>query len=240
MRIFSNVTEMFNELERELFEMGIDNHPNTMQDKVVKQDDSYLTKELMSYCYMLTRWKDIDSCFDLLDNDLKVIGIPYCEAEFHDRISAASNPGNSYKVRPELWSRFLEPDGKFSYTYSERMDPQLSRIIEELNVNPTSRQCVLPLYDYHLDLSGLGGKHRVPCSMYYQFLRRTVSGQDKLSLIYTMRSCDLYNHFLIDVYLGIKLLEYVAEKVGSEAYSFTHFMGSLHAYKRDWKYRRIF
>ena len=52
---------------------------------------------------------------------------------------------------------------------------------------------------------------------------------------YVMRSCDFNTHFVNDVYLAIKLLEYVANEVGMEVGSFTHTMFSLHVYKKDLK-----
>ena len=50
-----------------------------------------------------------------------------------------------------------------------------------------------------------------------------------------MRSCDFSTHFANDVYLAIKLLEYVAELTGYEVGNFTHTIFSLHIYKKDLK-----
>jgi thymidylate synthase len=239
MRIFSNVKESVIEIERELFEMGINNHPMTMQDKKVAGDKSFDTKELIGYSYCLTKWDDINEVFDLFNNDLKETGRSYCDVEFKERIGPAQNPGTSFMTREKLWNRFLK-DGKFSYTYSERISSQLNFIINELKRNPGSRQCVLTFYDKHDDMLNMGGKERIPCSMYYQFLLRDINGRKVLSLMYTMRSCDYYNHFVIDMYLAIKMLRYVAEKIGAEPGEFIHFMGSLHAYQGDFKYKNIY
>ena len=242
MRSFRNTGEMVGEVEREIFEMGINNHPQTMQDEKVSGNPNFDTKELMGYSYALSSWDDLDSIFLNYDNpSIRKKGLPYCLVEHTDRISRLLlNPGTSWVHRKEVWERFLEPDNKFSYTYSERITPQIDRVITELTKNPGSRQCVLTFYDRHDDLENLGGKRRIPCSMYYQFLQREIHGEQTLSLIYTMRSCDFYNHFPIDVYLAIKMLEYVAEAIGAKPLNFVHFMGSLHAYAKDQKYRRIF
>lgn len=240
MRIFSNAEEAMIEIERELFEMGIINHPNTMQDKNVKGDKNFETKELLGYSFCLTKWDDIDSIFTNFNNDLKETGLDYCTREFVERVGFPLNPGTSYLIRKKLWERFLDDKGQFSYTYSQRISPQLDHIIAELRKNPGSRQCVLTLYDRHQDMLSMGGRERIPCSMYYQFLLREVNGKKKLSLMYTMRSCDYYNHFSIDVYLGIKMLEFVANKLGAECGEFIQFMGSLHAYQQDFKYREIY
>ena len=75
MRIFSNATEAMIEIERELFEMGINNHPSTMQDKVVADNDDFNTKELIGYSFCLTKWDDKDDIFNLFKNDLKENGL---------------------------------------------------------------------------------------------------------------------------------------------------------------------
>ena len=240
MRIFRNVNEMIVEVEREIVEMGIANHPFSMQDKVVADDEGYATKELLGYAYSLTAWNDLGKIYDHYGDILVSVACKrYCAKEIFERVSPPTNPGTSYLERKELWLKFLH-DGKFSYTYSERMHHQLEAVIKTLTVNPGSRQAVVTVYDEHHDLYNAGGKKRIPCSMYYQFLLRNVGDQKLLTLIYTMRSCDYYNHFPVDVTLGVSLLEYVADKVGAKPATFIHFMGSLHAYKQDYSKRKVF
>ena len=36
-----------------------------------------------------------------------------------------------------------------------------------------------------------------------------------------------------DIYLAVKLMKYVAQRTGYESGNYTHFMGSLHIYKKD-------
>ena len=110
MRMFSNVKEAMIEIEREIHEMGLSNHPNTMQDKKVKDDDGFNTKELIGYSYCLTSWPDKDDVFNLFNNDLKETGLDYCDMEIQERVSFPTNPGSSWKTRPQLWNRFLEKD----------------------------------------------------------------------------------------------------------------------------------
>ena len=92
------------------------------------------------------------------------------------------------------------------------------------------------MFDRHQDINNLGGKDRVPCSMYYQFYIRG----GVLNMIYTMRSCDFLTHFVHDVYLACGLLSHVAGELGLKVGHFTHFIGSLHAYRRDMVGRGIF
>lgn len=243
MRIFKNTLEMLNEVERELFEMGIECPSYSVQDKLLDYNPNYDMKELIGYSYAITDLFNLEllqDIFNFFDNDLKEVGKSYVNAEFADRIGYPSNPGRSWSFRQGLWCKFLENDNKFSYTYSERIYPQLDSIIEELKNHRGSRQCIITIYDQHNDLPNLGGKRRIPCSMYYQFMVRKIGEQDVLNLIYTMRSCDFYNHFIVDVILGLMTLSHVALQVKVVPGMFIHFIGSLHAFRKDWGLRRIF
>ena len=244
MRVFRNAQEALDEIERELYEMGTMYGSDTFQDKFVSGDWQYYTKELAGYSYCLTKWADLD---DAVANfpGMSALEVMYCKQELVDRLGiGARNPGNAYKIRPHIWEEFLQADGKFSYTYNERMhgintppnEDQLYRVIQELRNKPNTRQAVVSIYDYKLDLPNWGGKKRIPCSMYYQFLLR----KDELNLIYTMRSCDYYTHLPIDLWLAIRLLEYVAKRINKNTGRFIHFVGSLHAFQKDFEKRRIF
>lgn len=243
MRIFKNCLEMLGEVERELFEMGIETHPNTMQNIKVMGNADYVTKELIGYSYMLGTWSDKDRMFDFYNHsDLKETGLAYCQQEFLGRVNPIKelNPGVSWVCRIKLWSTLLNKENKFDYTYHDRLRPQLKPIISELKKNPGSRQTILSIYDSNLDIAGMGGVARIPCSMYYQVLCRLENNIKTLSLIYTMRSCDFYNHFPVDVYLALMMLEFLAQEVEAIPVRFIHFMGSLHAYKKDWEMKKIF
>lgn len=250
MRIYQNVFEAFREVERELFEFGIEVHPQTMQDKIIKDDPEYMTKELRGYSFMIVDWKwdsvEVWKIFSYfwpgIENDLD----NYLHQEFEDRISYPTNPGNSYKHRLSIWQEFLH-GGKFAYTYSERIHPQLDTILEELRANPETRQAIINIHsnicpldsnrvETSMDILNRGGGGRLPCSMYYQIMIR----EGRVDLIYTMRSCDFLTHFPIDVLLALKLQQWFASELGSPVGRFTYFTGSLHAYYRDLKTRGIF
>lgn len=236
MRIYQGLYEAVKETERELVEMGIHLHPETMQDKDVRDNQEFETIELQGYGYKIVDSKD-------QDKDLERLGgnIDYATMEINERIDGGCrNPGRAWLQRKETWSPFIERNGKFSYTYNERLREQISRIIEELRRNPNTRQAVITIYDRHQDMSSLGGIRRVPCSMYYQFLMRTRNQVEVVDGIYTMRSCDFYTHYIYDVWLAMTLQQYIANSIGKDAGHFTHFIGSLHAYKRDYKGKGVF
>lgn len=246
MRIFANATEAFDEIERDLFEMGIESHPPTVQDKDVKDNDEYITKELIGYSYSLVN-PEVDELSTIVEKRLGKNGLAYVTTELIERIiGRAINPGSSWVYRQEVWTPLLEKNGRFAYTYSERIAPQLKRLIEELSHNSETRQAIMTIYDHHHDLNSWGGIRRVPCSMYYHLFIRN----NELTMIYTMRSCDFYTHFPIDVYLAIGLLAHIVGvlahiggEIGDDLFTrtrFIHFIDSLHAFKKDWDKRRIF
>jgi thymidylate synthase len=234
MRIYSSFKEMYGEVGRDLWEMGIRVHPQTMQDKVVKDDKNYETVELRAYCYQVSPPINIMEAATMVS---EVGGnLKYCNQEFLDRINPEyENPGESWKLMDDVWNEFMH-DGKFAYTYNERYQPQIYKLIEELKKNPETRQGVLTMYDYHLDQDSRGGKNRVPCSLMYQFMIR----ENALDCIYFMRSCDYLLHFPHDVYITALLQNHIATELELEAGYFTHFMSSLHAYEKDIRKKGIF
>lgn len=261
MRIYQTPFEAFKETERELFEMGISIHPQTMQDKGVRDNPDYLTKEVRGYSFKIVDWtwsiahikKALQHFFEEKTDNV----LTYILAEFRERVQhKATNPGTAYLHRKNLWEEFLH-DGKFAYTYSERITPQLQSIADELHTNPESRQAIINIHsnicpemytnstspthpNYVVlpsrDLRNRGGGGRLPCSMYYQIMVR----EKKVDLIYTMRSCDFLIHFPVDISLALLLQDWFADGLSLATGTFTYFVGSLHAYQKDMVTRGIF
>lgn len=232
MRIFKDCMEMVREVERDLHEMGVINPAETVQDKVVKGNPDFDTKELIGYSYCLRNFIDMDSMLEYFK-----IPLDYCKAEFRERTSCLPiNPGEAYRFRPEIWKEFLH-EGRFAYTYNERMRDRMwgqgdvKSVIQQLKEFPNTRQAIISLFDPCKDYPNMGAKSRIPCSMYYQFIQRS----GRLSLIYNMRSCDFKTHFAVDAWMGIALLKYVSKMIEVPAGEFIHFCGSLHAFKKDGK-----
>lgn len=235
MRIFSGLKEAVNEIERDLFEMGVTIHPESYQDQNIKDNPDFETKELQGYCYSITNGMKLMSEFEEMGGNWE-----YVDEEVQDRVSSYYlNPGSSWKIRKEVWEQFLH-NGKFAYTYNERFRDQLPIILEQLKTNPNTRQAIITVYDKDRDIANLGGKARIPCSMYYQFLIRPNGKETKVDCIYTMRSCDFYTHFIYDIAMAMMLQDYVAHAIGREPGKFTHFIGSLHIYSKDYSKRGIF
>lgn len=268
MRIYNNPVEAVREVERDLFEMGIRVHPQTMQDKNVAMDKGYDTLEVRAYGFQVSGWTWCAEDEALMVNYVltgKTTSPPhaqfgqimkYVEQEFSDRVGGVPlNPGNSYQHRLAVWNEFLH-DGKFSYTYSERISPQLPKIMQELRLRPDTRQGIINIHsnvstvwydtdqgvapgwrvERSQDLQNTGGTGRIPCSMYYQLMIR----ESKVDLIYTMRSCDFLTHFPVDIALALRLQDWAAKQLGLDTGRFTYFTGSLHAYQKDLETRGIF
>ena len=226
MRVYANCYELMSELFREVWEMGHIVKPNTMQNKVVLGDEDYTTKEVINYSYSLTNLFKSEYLF-WADKRAK----EWADAEFIERVSTDHvNPGEAWKLREHIWKEFIDENGYFDYTYNERIGVSIDDVIDELKVNPDTRQAIISIWDASIDIDGIGGRKRVPCSMYYQFLIR--NGQ--LNIIYNQRSADIITHFGNDVYLAWKMMEYVSIQVGVKPGYLFHNIASLHSYKKDW------
>lgn len=225
MRIYKTCKEAASETKRELKEMGVEVKLETMQDKKIKDNPEFITNELIGYSYMILNTTDKE---ELPKSFNKENEMDWAKKEFEERISQTEvNPGEAYKLR-EVWEEFVH-DGKFAYSYPERIADQVENVITCLAETPTARNAIVSFWNPKIDTNRIGGKMRVPCSMYYQFLIR----DGKLNLIYNIRSNDLMTHWCWDVYLAIKMQEYVAEKLDMEIGWFIQQIGSLHTYQKD-------
>ena len=239
-RIYNSCVEMLSEEFRNLMELGIEVQSSTMQDKDIRNNEEYKTKELIANSFTILDTNDKEEMYKVMRSKYNIdLNKEWADKEFEERINDKKiNPGKAYKLRKEVWKEFIH-NGKFSYSYNERIRQNKYKIIEELKKNITTRQAILPIWNYY-DLKYLGGKERIPCSILYSFFIRKINNKDKLNMIYIMRSSDLLTHFVNDVYLAIKMQEYIAEKVEIEKGIFTMFISSFHAYYKDLKKYNIF
>lgn len=225
MRIYKNFNEMWGETERELRHNGIQYDTHTVQDKIVKDNQDFRTKELIGHSFMV---KNPDPK-ELIQ--LKNLSEDWVREEFKDRISGKKlNPGQAWKYRSNVWEEFLH-GGKFSYTYPERIGNQISEAIKHLRDHPNSRHAVVTIYDRWLDHKNRGGKSRVPCSMFYQFMIR----DGKVNVLYIMRSVDFGEHFPYDLVMATLFMRYVASELGLGYGDLIFFASSFHTFYKDHK-----
>ena len=231
-RIFENLKEAVNEVERDIHEMGITAHPHTMQNKNVENDDNYTTKEIRNYSFAIL---DLSK----KDKELDAINLEWCQEEFRERVMDENefcNPGEAWNLRADVWTEFLDKNGQFEYTYNQRInqDGQLNRVIEELKVNPDSRQCIIMIHNPRDKV--FMKKKRIPCSLSYQFMVR----DGKLDIIYNMRSSDFNTHFRNDIWLADELRRYVGKAIDVPSGLLYLNIASLHVYKGYGQTKHVF
>lgn len=233
MRIYSNSFELMSEMGRELNSYGQIVKPKTYQNKVIEDNEDFITKELICQQYCLTSLGDPVWLFVFSHSK------EWADAEFQERIdiSDITNPGKAWELRKDLWEQFLV-NGKFDYTYNERM-VILPYTIQLLKSDSDTRKAVLPIFNGNGEDDTLyyHGNKRIPCSMYYDFLiRQNGKGEKVLHICYHQRSSDFAQHFGNDIYLAWRLMEYVAQEVGVKPGYLYHTIDSLHIYKKDWHF----
>ena len=224
MRIYKNFPEAMSEIKRDVVEMGIKAHPKTYQDKYIGNDAGFETMELQNYIYTV-----VNPVKEELNPNQ-----PWADAEWLERLQGMNgkivNPGQAWKLRKEVWEEFLDEKGKFAYTYGERfcLCDQVQNIIDRIKVDPESRQLFITVWNPS-DSYKLGGVSRVPCSLGYQIQIR----KGGLNLTYLQRSADVVTHFTNDVYLAFRMQEHIAGCTGYKIGTYTHWIGSLHTFKKD-------
>lgn len=251
MRRYNNFEEAYSENQRELKEMGIRVHTQTFQDKNISDlADEYDTMEIRDHAY---------SVINPMVRDLEPTQ-PWADAEWAERLSGINgklvNPGSAWRVRKDEymdWLEFIEIDSKpmpmgmdrdewskqvlkagnrarFAYTYSQRfaISYQVQHLINRLKEDPFTRQGWISIWLTTIDPDRIG-RRRVPCTLGYQFMFR----DGRLHIHYKMRSCDFDTHFENDIWMAMKLLEYVSKQTHLPMGSFTHSMDSFHSYLKN-------
>ena len=116
MRIYSSSYELMSEMGRELNSYGQTVKPKTYQNKNIEGNEDFVTKEIICQQYCLTSLQDPTWLFFYSRSR------EWADAEFQERINTSEiiNPGKAWELRKDLWEQFLV-NGKFDYTYNERM-----------------------------------------------------------------------------------------------------------------------
>lgn len=164
--------------------------------------------------------------------------LPWAEDHFLERVGRVPlNPPPSEAWWPfaQQGNRDHKPDERFSHTYPERMWPKyagsgpdvydgvndpilrgirfdygdLGDVINQLKKSPRTRQAYLPIW-FPEDTGAVHGE-RVPCTLGYHFL---IDHEDRLQITYYIRSCDFVRHFRDDVYMAVRLAQWVGSQVG--------------------------
>lgn len=220
MRHYKDFPEAMNEIRRELKEMGIRVHTKSVQNLDISGKDEFDSLELQNYSYTVT------------SPTLESIPLKcpeWAEQEFQDRISGVDiNPGEAYKLRLETWDKLRKKNGKFDYTYPQRMCYSLDPAIRALKQDLNTRRAFVSVFDGFFD-DAADFQTRIPCTIGYWFNYR----QGKLNVTYLLRSSDFSEHYNYDVYLATRLMHHIANELGVEPGTFTHWIGSFHVFMKD-------
>src|SRR5262252_1902386 len=194
--------------------------------------------------------------------------MPWAEEEFNERVGRTPrNPHYSLQLWPWWHGQDVHTmeEGQFTHTYSERFWPKragefagdkscnpaygvryeygdLDDVLALLQKHPHTRQATLPIF-FPEDTGAVHGG-RIPCTLHYHFMLR----DDSLHIWYPIRSCDAIRHFRDDVYMAMRLCQWVIEQlrvrdndydaqelwegVAPGVLSFTAY--SFHAHMGDW------
>lgn len=233
MNKFTNFKDVIGYATDQLKDNSYEVHTEKWQAKDIKNDPRFTMLETMNLSFTC----DIDPNIDILKEQIKP-NITWADEHFLERVSGIPyNPPPSHVRWPFAQKDNAEFGGlkEFSHTYPERIWPKYKNVADDGTVlddeprkgirydygdfndvvelmyrEPLTRQAYLPLW-FPEDTGAVHGD-RVPCTLGYHFIRR----QDKLHVVYYIRSCDFFRHFRDDVYLccrkALWLLDRLREK----------------------------
>ncbi len=199
--------------------------------------------------------------------------LPWADIHFQERIGGKPlNPGESYKqMRTEnekfshtymerLWPKqageIIFPNNNNTHQLSDLQKYRLTHLIfgvrydygdiqDVVNLlyrEPLTRQAFLPIW-FPEDTGAVHGG-RIPCTIGYHFIMR----DNKLHVIYYIRSCDLIRHWKDDMYLAVRKVQWIIAQLqqkemndNSPPFSwenvipgiFTMHITSLHCFQSD-------
>jgi hypothetical protein len=186
--------------------------------------------------------------------------LPWAEEHFQERVSGIPHNPPPSSARWPWYSdkereKFQHGEARrFDHTYPERFWPRAAARAEDgylrneltgdlrdvaslLRRDPWTRQAFLPVW-FPEDTGSREGQ-RVPCTLGYHFVRN----KTQLDCNYFIRSCDLTRHYLNDVYMTGRLLQWMVENVqNSDGLPYpgtlTMFVSNLHLFTADaWRFQ---
>lgn len=235
MRIFNSCTEMIDETYREIWKRGQTIFDKTVQGKIVGEKE-FEQKELLFYSFRVDRFDDVKEMLDKCQLMFKKphLKIEVAEQWFNDMIDNETLHEKWWDLTEytqEYFKKFCdEGDGNASYSYGERIMPQLIALSHRLKSNIYSRGAIISMMNRD-DITKIG--RRIPCTTSYHFLARPTMTGNKLNLIVSQRSADAINFFPLDFAKAYLFLKYVAQDVGVEVGSIIMSVNSLHVYSLD-------
>lgn len=222
--------EMRRDLAEELLYHAPVVHGAKWQQLDVSQSDAHATRELLNVTLWYDMPQSIASAMMHIQPDR-----PWAENHFQERVGGKPiNPGVEHANWPyhAHGADLHLKNGKYDHNYMERMwasklkvqgdQPfkwgedftgyrfnvgDLGDVVKQLRADPTTRQAYLPIW-FPEDTGATSGQ-RVPCTLGYHFIIR----EGKLHLTYNIRSCEIYRHFTNDVYMAVRLAQWMCNEL---------------------------
>lgn len=225
----------------------------------VSSSQAHDTYELLNTSLWLDIPEDIESAALMTNPDMpwaeghfleRVAGEPVNPGDWHDRWPYHGNSESlhqrdqnkryDHNYMERFWAkklvREIKPPNGFQghvmpYTGYRFDVGDLDDVIDLLHEQPHTRQAFLPVW--HPEDTGATAGQRVPCTLGYHFIVR----DNKLHVVYYLRSCEIYRHFKNDVYMAMRLGQWVRDKVDEsmtlEMGTLTMHITSLHGFVGD-------
>ncbi len=206
---------------------------------------------------------------DKLAADIKP-NLPWADRHFEEeRVSGMPiNPGETWRIWPWGHSadKFRTEGEQYNHSYAERYWPKyagltpggkledtdrlqkqsgirydygdLEDVVNLLAEQPLTRQAYLPVF-FPEDTGAVHGG-RIPCTIGYHFMMRG----GHLHITYQLRSCDFFRHMRDDIYLTVRLLLWVLDRLrerdlktwnSAKPGMYIMHVSSLHVFINDWR-----
>lgn len=135
------------------------------------------------------------------------------------------------ELAPDTWEPPGSPHKGILYSYGD-----LGDVVDLLVREPDTRQAYLPMW--FPEDTGVVHKDRAPCSLGWHFIVR----DNKLHVIYYLRSVDLVNHWKNDLYMAVRLLLWVLDEARAinqdwldiQPGTLTTHITSFHCFRGNW------
>lgn len=230
MNKFKNFKDAINYATDKLKNESYNVHTEKWQAKDIKDDPKFTMIETLNTSFSC----DIDPNIDVLKEQIKP-NVAWADEHIQERLSGIPhNPPPSHVRWPYAQKNNAEFGGleKFSHTYPERIWPKyrnvasdgtildeepimgfryrygdFNDVVELMYREPLTRQAYLPLW-FPEDTGAVEGQ-RVPCTLGYHFMMR----DNKLHVVYGIRSCDFFRHFRDDIYLCARKLLWLLDRL---------------------------
>lgn len=269
---YAQFTSLYSELTREFLDEAYPVHTNTWQGVDISKRPEAQMMEMLNVSFTVTQAgrRPIGVLAQATGCNMPWAENHFQERVCGQPI----NPGVEWANWPwaNKAGEFLNKWGKFNHNYMERYWPQdagfrgptktaeeygsipksefplnigiyhrygdLNDVVNLLGRDPLTRQAYMPVF-FPEDTGAVHGE-RVPCTLGYHFIARN----GELHLVYYLRSCDFVRHMRDDIYLSIRLQQWVLDQLRARfgeywsdirPGSFTMHVTSLHCFINDFR-----